>query len=65
MNHTSAAPRAASDISLANELGQRTITQYSISTDLASELRVGTLAYVSIQQEFNRINKAIKSGNPL
>lgn len=65
MNHSSAAQRAATDISLASELAQKPLTQYSISTDLSSELRVGTLAYFSIQQEFNRISKAIKSGKPL
>jgi HD-GYP domain-containing protein (c-di-GMP phosphodiesterase class II) len=65
MNHSSAAQRAATDISLASELAQKSLTQYSISTDLSSELRVGTLAYFSIQQEFNRISKAIKSDKPL
>ena len=65
MNHSSAAQRAATDISLASELAQKSLTQYSISTDLSAELRVGTLAYFSIQQEFNRISKAIKSDKPL
>ena len=65
MNHSSAAQRAATDISFASELAQKSLTQYSISTDLSSELRVGTLAYFSIQQEFNRISKAIKSDKPL
>lgn len=65
MNHSSTAQRAASHVSLASELTQRNLTQYSISTDLSSELRAGTLAYFSIQQEFNRICKAIDAGAPL
>jgi len=48
--------------SLASELATKSITDYSISTDLSSELRVATLAYYSIQQEFNRIGKTIKAG---
>ena len=65
MNRTSRVLRTTSDTSLASELAQRTLTDYSISTELSSELRVGTLAYFSIQQEFTRISKAIKSGSPL
>ena len=65
MNRTSRVLRTTSDTSLACELAQRTLTDYSISTELSSELRVGTLAYFSIQQEFTRISKAIKSGSPL
>ena len=65
MNRTSRVLRTTSDASLASELAQRTLTDYSISTELSSELRVGTLAYFSIQQEFTRISKAIKSGSPL
>ena len=63
MNRTSRVLRTTSDTSLASELAQRTLTDYSISTELSSELRVGTLAYFSIQQEFTRISKAIKSGD--
>ena len=65
MNRTSRVLRTTSDTSLASELAQRTLTDYSISTELSSELRVGTLAYFSIQQEFTRISKAIKSGSPI
>jgi HD-GYP domain-containing protein (c-di-GMP phosphodiesterase class II) len=65
MNRTSRVLRTTSDTSLASELAQRTLTDYSISTELSSELRVGTLAYFSIQQEFTRISKAIKSGSPM
>lgn len=62
MKQTAEAAETASHSSLATELTQKTLSEYSISTDLSSELRVGTLAYFSIQQEFNRISKAIKSG---
>ncbi len=48
--------------SLASELATKAMADYSISTDLSSELRVATLAYYSIQQEFNRIGKTIKAG---
>ncbi|MDA8903680.1 HD domain-containing protein [Porticoccaceae bacterium] len=65
MNRTSRVLRTTSDTNLASELAQRTLTDYSISTELSSELRVGTLAYFNIQQEFTRISKAIKSGSPL
>jgi hypothetical protein len=47
---------------LHQELAQKDGSDYRISTDIASELRVATLAYVSIQQEFNRISKAVKAG---
>ena len=46
---------------LHQELAQRDGSEYQISTDIASELRVATLAYLSIQQEFNRISKAVKA----
>lgn len=46
---------------LHQELAQRNGEDYQISTDIASELRVATLAYLSIQQEFNRIGKAVKT----
>ena len=46
---------------LHQELAQRDGADYQISTDIASELRVATLAYLSIQQEFNRIGKAVKA----
>ena len=48
---------------LHTELAQRSGNHYQVSTDIASELRVATLAYLSIQQEFNRIGKAVKAGN--
>ena len=48
---------------LHQELGRRNGSDYQISTDIASELRVATLAYLSIQQEYNRIGKAVKAGN--
>lgn len=48
---------------LHQELAQRNGSDYQISTDIASELRVATLAYLSIQQEYNRIGKAVKAGN--
>ena len=47
---------------IVGELPGNSFTDYRISTDLSSELRVATLAYFSIQQEFNHIGKAIKSG---
>lgn len=50
---------------LRQELAQRNDSDYQVSTDIASELRVATLAYLSIQQEFNRIGKAVKAGNRL
>lgn len=62
MNQTAEAVANASHSNLATELAQKTLSEYSISTDLSSELRVGTLAYFSIQQEFNRISKAVVSG---
>ena len=62
MNQTAEAVANASHSNLATELAQKTLSEYSISTDLSSELRVGTLAYFSIQQEFNRIGKAVVSG---
>jgi len=48
---------------LRQELAQRNGSEYRVSTDIASELRVATLAYLSIQQEFNRISKAIKANS--
>lgn len=48
---------------LHTELAQRSGNHYQVSTDIASELRVATLAYLSIQQEFNRIGKAVKAGD--
>ena len=48
---------------LHTELAHRSGNHYQVSTDIASELRVATLAYLSIQQEFNRIGKAVKAGN--
>ncbi|MGB1867896.1 MAG: HD-GYP domain-containing protein [Porticoccaceae bacterium] len=65
MNQTCMAQSAASKTSLASELAHTDVTEYSISTNLSSELRVGTLAYFSIQQEFSRICKAIKAQQPL
>ena len=62
MNQTAEAVANASHSNLAAELAQKNLSEYSISTDLSSELRVGTLAYFSIQQEFNRIGKAVVSG---
>lgn len=62
MNQTAPASQNTSFSSLSDELSHRVISQYSISTDLSSELRVATLAYFSLQQEFNRISKAIKTG---
>ena len=62
MNQTAPASQTTSYSSLSDELSHRVISQYSISTDLSSELRVATLAYFSLQQEFNRISKAIKTG---
>ena len=62
MNQTAPASQNTSYSSLSDELSHRVISQYSISTDLSSELRVATLAYFSLQQEFNRISKAIKTG---
>jgi putative nucleotidyltransferase with HDIG domain len=62
MNQTAEAVANTSHSNLATELAQKTLSEYSISTDLSSELRVGTLAYFSIQQEFNRIGKAVVSG---
>jgi len=46
---------------LSHELMHRDGAEYSISTDISSELRVATLAYLSIQQEYNRIGKAVKN----
>ena len=54
-----------SSLPLHLELAQRNDSDYQVSTDIASELRVATLAYLSIQQEFNRICKAVKSSNKL
>ncbi len=54
-----------SSLPLHLELAQRNDSDYQVSTDIASELRVATLAYLSIQQEFNRICKAVKSCNKL
>jgi HD-GYP domain-containing protein (c-di-GMP phosphodiesterase class II) len=48
---------------LHQELAQRNDSDYQVSTDIASELRVATLAYLSIQQEFNRMCKAVKAGH--
>ena len=62
MNQTAPASQTTSYSSLSDELSHRVISQYNISTDLSSELRVATLAYFSLQQEFNRISKAIKTG---
>ena len=52
----------SSHSTIVGELPGNSFTDYRISTDLSSELRVATLAYFSIQQEFNHIGKAIKSG---
>jgi len=46
---------------LNHELINRDGGDYKISTDISSELRVATLAYLSIQQEFNRIGKTVKN----
>ena len=46
---------------LNHELINRDGGDYKISTDISSELRVATLAYLSIQQEFNRLGKAVKN----
>ncbi|MDG1079184.1 MAG: HD domain-containing phosphohydrolase, partial [Porticoccaceae bacterium] len=46
---------------LNHELINRNCGDYKISTDISSELRVATLAYLSIQQEFNRIGKTVKN----
>ena len=46
---------------LNHELMNRDGGDYKISTDISSELRVATLAYLSIQQEFNRIGKTVKN----
>ena len=47
-------------LALNHELLNRDGSDYKISTDISSELRVATLAYLSIQQEFNRIGKTVK-----
>ena len=52
----------SSHSTIVGELPGNSFNDYRISTDLSSELRVATLAYFSIQQEFNHIGKAIKSG---
>jgi len=46
---------------LHHELMHRGGSEYQISTDINSELRVATLAYLSIQQEYNRISKVVKN----
>jgi putative nucleotidyltransferase with HDIG domain len=66
MNQGMQEPTAAeklkiSSIPLHQELRHRDNHEYQITTDISSELRVATLAYLSIQQEFNRIGKAIKA----
>jgi len=53
-----------SSIPLHQELLHRDNHEYQITTDISSELRVATLAYLSIQQEFNRIGKAVKADLP-
>ena len=53
-------PQKINILPLGHELLNRDGGDYKISTDIASELRVATLAYLSIQQEFNRIGKTVK-----
>ena len=62
-----ASQHSSGNTQLDNELAKSSNSgvSYNISTDLSSELRVATLAYCSIQQEFNRIGKAVKSGRPV
>lgn len=55
-----AEPQKITTLPLSHELVNRDGGDYKISTDISSELRVATLAYLSIQQEFNRIGKTVK-----
>jgi hypothetical protein len=55
-----AEPQKINTLPLSHELVNRDGSDYKISTDISSELRVATLAYLSIQQEFNRIGKTVK-----
>ncbi|MDA7853348.1 HD domain-containing protein [Porticoccaceae bacterium] len=58
---TAATKQTINTLPLSHELMHRDGAEYTISTDISSELRVATLAYLSIQQEFNRISKAVKN----
>ncbi len=63
INQTAPASKAnAIHPKISDELPNSSGSEYRISTDLSSELRVATLVYFSIQQEFNHISKAIKAG---